>query len=211
MTPFAKSAAAVTVAALLATLVLATFFKADRRDVGAPVEMSGFIVAEPRALPDFTLVDGGGEPFTTGDFTGAWSFLYFGYTYCPDVCPMSMVEMGRIARTLADKGVADTIHYYLVSVDPQRDTPEKVGEYAAYFGPGFRGLTGTKSEIDKLTSAAGVIYEVPDEPLDDNYLVGHSSFITLLNPDGDIQAFFTVDLDGERIANEFMTILGRPH
>lgn len=170
-------------------------------------EISGFVVREPRELPAFRLVDGDGGVFDSTDFAGGWSFVYFGYTYCPDICPMSMVEMGRTARVLEQTRADLPVRFYLVSVDPDRDTPERMGDYAGYFHPSFRGLTGDAAEIGKFASAAGVVYEVPESPQDDDYLVGHSSFITLLDPHGRIQAFFTGDLDGERIAAEFQQIV----
>lgn len=192
----------------LAALAAAAILLVTRPPVSVEApEISGFVVSEPRALPSFSLLDGKGQAFRSEDFAGAWSFVYFGYTYCPDVCPTSMVEMAGIARQLDTSGFDSEVNFYLVSVDPARDTPERVGEYAAYFNPRFRGLTGEKTEIDKLATAAGAIYEVPEAPEDDNYLVGHSSFITLLDPDGRVHAFFTMPLDGERIAKEFLEIV----
>jgi len=200
---------ALTTAGLLG-LAFAVYTIMDRQAADSvPLEISGFVIDEPRALPAFTLRDGDDQAFTDNDFQGAWSFIYFGYTSCPDICPMSMVEMSRIAAAVPSDTTSEAINYYLVSVDPERDTPQRVGEYAAYFNADFRGLTGETEEIDKFATAAGVIYELPEAPVDDNYLVGHSSFITLINPQGEIHAFFTADLDGERIADDFVKILAR--
>ena len=174
-----------------------------------PLEINGFVVDDPRPLPEFSLVDGEGNAFQSGDFKGHWSFVYFGYTYCPDVCPMSLVEMAKVKRSLESDRQIDNDRYYLVSVDPGRDTPQRIGEYVRYFDPSFRGLTGESEEIDKFVAAAGAIYELPETIEDDNYLVGHSSFITLLNPDGNVHAFFTTDLDGDKLAADFRRILER--
>ncbi len=180
-----------------------------RERVEPPLEINGFVVDVPRPLPEFSLVDGEGNAFQSADFQGDWSFVYFGYTYCPDVCPMSLVEMSKIKRSLENDLRIDNDRYYLVSVDPGRDTPERIGEYVRYFDPSFRGLTGESEEIDKFVAAAGAIYELPEAIEDDNYLVGHSSFITLLNPDGNVHAFFTTDLDGDKVAADFRRILER--
>ena len=75
------------------------------------------------------------EPFRSADFAGHWSFLYFGYTYCPDVCPLTLVELASLEGQLAAERPAARIEYYLVSVDPQRDTPARLREYVAYFDP----------------------------------------------------------------------------
>jgi protein SCO1/2 len=201
-------AAILLAAAGLVALAVTSWFAINLRNE-APLEISGFVTSEPRPLPDFTLLDGNGEAFGSRDFAGTWSFVYFGYTYCPDICPMSMVEMARIADALAQRSVDVPVSYYLVSLDPDRDTPERMGEYAAYFDPSFVGLTGDPDEIGRFARSAGVVYELPEDTSSRDYLVGHSSFFTLLNPAGEIHAFFTGDLDGERIAGEFLQIAER--
>ena len=192
----------------LLTLALGSWFAINMRNE-PPLEISGFVASEPRALPAFELTDGSGADFNSRDFAGRWSFVYFGYSYCPDICPMSMLEMSKIADALTNGGTDIPVAYYLVSLDPERDTPERMGEYAAYFNPEFIGLTGEPEQIDLFARSAGVIYELPEDTSTDTYLVGHSSFITLLNPAGRIHAFFTGDLDGERIAAEFQQIVDR--
>lgn len=168
---------------------------------------TGYVLDAPRPLPEFELLDQHGEPFSHEDFRGGWSFIYFGYTYCPDICPMSMAVLAGVRQALGEAGKAIDDRYYLVSVDPRRDTPERLGEYTAYFDPDFRGLTGDKLALDTFTRAAGVVYQVPDAPADEDYLVGHSSTITLINPDGAIQAFFTPPLEAEPIARDFEAIV----
>lgn len=168
-------------------------------------EIAGFVLSEPRTLPAFTLIDDGGEAFGADDFRNTWSFIYFGFTYCPDICPMSMAVLASVKQRLEARDVDD--HYYLVSVDPRRDTPERMQEYVRYFDPDFRGLTGPVEELDRFASAAGIAYEVPEQPQDENYLVGHSSIVTLINPDGNIQAFFTAPFDAEQVVADFDRIL----
>jgi protein SCO1/2 len=167
----------------------------------------GYVLDAPRPLPAFELVDQDGQVFTQDSFKGDWSFIYFGYTYCPDICPMSMAELARMRDELGSfsDGLAD--QYYLVSVDPRRDSPERLKEYVAYFNPEFKGLTGDKPALDTFTRAAGVVYQVPDAPADADYLVGHSSTITLVNPDGAIHAFFTTPLEAGPIARDFKAIV----
>lgn len=167
-------------------------------------EIAGFVLGEPRALPAFTLIDGDGNPFRTEDFRNAWSFVYFGFTYCPDICPMSMAVLANVKRRLEERNIDD--HYYLVSVDPRRDTPDRMQEYVRYFDPDFRGLTGPADELGRFATAAGIVYEVPEQPQDENYSVGHSSTVTLINPDGNIQAFLTEPFDAEQIAADFVRI-----
>jgi protein SCO1/2 len=194
------------VGAFVAGIVVSVMLGRQTEAPPAPAaDETGYVLDQPRALPDFTLVDQDGQPFGPQDFRGHWSLVYFGYTYCPDICPMSLAEMARVKQVLAEQGgapegeMADA-RYYLVSVDPRRDSPERLREYVAYFDPAFRGLTGDKAALDAFTRAAGVVYQVPDNPDDDEYLVGHSSTITLLNPDGRIHAIFTTPLEAGAIA-----------
>src|SRR5688572_258963 len=121
--------------------VTAWLFIAARKP--ARPEIGGYVLATPRELPAVELVDERDAPFRAGAFAGHWSFLYFGYTYCPDVCPLTLVELAELKKLLAANGVAESTRYYLVSVDPERDTPERLREYVAYFDSELRGLTGT--------------------------------------------------------------------
>jgi len=179
------------------------------RTPAAPLEISGYVLERPRPISPFTLLDADGAGFTNESFEGSWSFLYFGYTYCPDVCPLSLLELAKVKETLAREQPAVEAHYYLVSVDPGRDTPARIREYVAYFDPAFRGLTGEPAEIDKLARAAGAIYLVPPSTAGEPYLVGHSSTITLIDPEGSVHAVFTTPFDAERIAADFASIVAR--
>jgi len=170
-------------------------------------EIGGLVLRETRPLPSFELLDDRGELFRESDFFGKWSFLYFGFTFCPDVCPTSMVEMSRLSRSLSHSHPEVPIQFYLVSVDPARDTPERLHEYVRYFNDSFRGLTGELSELDKLADAASVVYRLPSnvEP-GDNYDVGHSSTIVVIDPAGNVRAIFIPPLQAADLANDFAAI-----
>lgn len=169
-------------------------------------KIGGYVLDEPRALPAFDLVDNRDEPFHAEDFAGHWSFLYFGYTYCPDICPLAMLELAGVKKKLDEAGAGEDAEYYLVSVDPARDTPERIGEYVEYFDPSFRGITGRLEEIDKLAKAASVVYVLPDAKEGEPYIVGHSSTVTLIDPAGRIHAIFTEPLKADPIAEDFRQI-----
>ncbi len=147
-----------------------------------PEPTGGYVLDAPRPLPAFQLVDDRGRPFTEDDFRGHWSMLYFGFTFCPDVCPSALSVMAQVKQHMdAVEGLDD--RYYLVSVDPDRDTPERLAEYVTYFDPEFRGVTGAFDQLDIITLAAGAVYRVPEAPEDDNYLVAHSSTFTVIDPE----------------------------
>jgi protein SCO1/2 len=156
-----------------------------------PPEIGGYVLAQPRVLPAGELVAENGAPFRSSDFAGHWSLLYFGYTYCPDVCPLTLVELATLKRQLAAEGLTEPVEYYLVSVDPKRDTPARLREYVAYFDPGFRGLTGSPQALATLAAATETLFDVPEGQGADNYLVSHSSNVVLLDPQGRVHAVFT--------------------
>jgi protein SCO1/2 len=173
-----------------------------------PPEIGGYVLAEPRALPAVLLVDEPDARFQTADFAGHWSFLYFGYTFCPDVCPLALVQLANLKKLLAAELPAEQIDYYLISVDPQRDTPARLREYVAYFDPSFRGLTGATDALAQLAAATETLFVVPESQDTEQYLVSHSSNVVLLNPNGDIHAVFTPPHDSARLAADFTKVVG---
>jgi protein SCO1/2 len=176
-----------------------------------PLEIDGYLLAAPRALPAVELVDEHGEPFRPHDFAGHWSFLYFGYTYCPDVCPLTLVELAKVKRELAADGFAEPTAYYFVSVDPRRDTPERLREYVAYFDQDLRGLTGSATVLGAFAQATDTVFDVPDDSAGDNYLVSHSSNVVLLDPSGRVHAVFAAPHDPPRLVRDFTKVVARYH
>ena len=200
----ATIAAAVAALALgLGTWLVLDAFKSP------PLEIGGYVLATPRDLPAVELVDEHDEPFGPRDFVGHWSFLYFGYTYCPDVCPLTLVELTKVKLELAADGFAEPSAYYFVSVDPRRDAPARLREYVAYFDQELRGLTGSAAALATLAQATDTVFDVPDDAVGDNYLVSHSSNVVLLDPKGRVHAVFAAPHDPARLAGDFTKIVER--
>jgi protein SCO1/2 len=171
------------------------------------LDIAGIYLPDAQALDDFNLVHHGGQPFTRADFLGKWTFLYFGYTYCPDVCPLTLVELDRLQKRLAEQGADGDTAYVLVSVDPQRDTPERLREYVTYFNPKFQGATGPVDELSRLAKPLYVIYQRGSDSGDaTNYTIDHSSTISLIDPTGRPRAIFTPPQNPERMAADFLKI-----
>ena len=189
-------------------LGVVTWLALAAREPALP-EIGGHVLATPRELPAVDLVDERGAPFGPGSFASHWSFLYFGYTYCPDVCPLTLVELAKLKQALAAGGLAERTEYYLVSVDPKRDTPARLREYVAYFDPELRGLTGSAHALTTLAKATETVFDVPDPTDDDNYLVSHSSNIVLLDPDGRVHAILTPPHDPSTLAADFAKVVKR--
>ena len=147
----------------------------------------------------FTLVDGQGKTVTDRDFRGRYLLVYFGYTFCPDVCPTTLNEVAAAFDKLGPR--ADKVQALFITVDPQRDTPAVVRDYAAAFSPHIMGLTGSSEQIATAAREYRVYY-APQRTAGAgaNYTVDHSSILYLMGPDGRFIAPIRTDETGEAMA-----------
>lgn len=153
---------------------------------------------------DFTLVDKSGKTVRYADFNGKWRIVYFGYTFCPDVCPLDLQRLmqGYHAFTRAHPDLGAKIQPIFITVDPQRDTPAKMGEYTANFGPELLGLTGTPQQIKAAADAWKVYYARAQGTTPGAYLMDHSRAAYLMDPSGKPLALLPSDKDGAAVAAE---------
>jgi cytochrome oxidase Cu insertion factor (SCO1/SenC/PrrC family) len=149
---------------------------------------------EPIGGP-FALTDQAGKPRTDADFRGKLMLVYFGFTYCPDVCPTDLQQMGVAVDQLGAAGEA--VQPILVTVDPERDTPEHLAEYVPYFHARFVGLTGDAEAIRQAARQYRVYYV--KVPTADSYTVDHSAFIYLMDRNGNYLGFFPPGTSAERM------------
>lgn len=181
--------------------------EADPLDAYKITEMeSGFIYPQPQVLNDFELVDQDEQAFTKDSLKSRWTFVYSGFTNCPDICPTTLAELKKTYKILSDKGIADKVTVVLVSVDPGRDTPEKLKQYIHYFNPDFKAATGTEEALLGFTKQINVVYTpiTDEDKANKNYNVDHSSQVVLLNPDADMVAVFTSPQKGEVMGQDFI-------
>ncbi len=160
----------------------------------------------PKPLADFSLVDQRGAQFGRKELVGRWSFLFFGYTHCPDVCPATLSVLGQVQERIAKGRESPLVQTIFVSVDPQRDSPEKLAEYMAFFDSGFVGLTGDMEQIDGFTQQLGAGYMRGEETSPGNYVVNHTSAIFLIDPRARVVASFSQPHDPATIAKLFHKI-----
>lgn len=144
-------------------------------------------LSSPRPLPEFSLVDEAGAAFGRGRLEGRWSLLFFGYTSCPDVCPGVLQTMRRVMATGQREPGVDLPQVVFVSVDPQRDGPERLEEYLEFFHPAFVGLSGEAAEIAKLAASVGAFYRRRDGE-DGSRALDHSSRLFLVSPEAELFA-----------------------
>jgi protein SCO1/2 len=170
-------------------------------------KLSATVFQQPRAIQAFELLDHHGDAFTPESLRGQWSFVFFGYTHCPDVCPTTLSVLNSVATRLAD--APDAAQFVFVTVDPERDTPEVLNRYVTYFNGEFVGVTGEPAAIGELTRQLGILH-MRVEGQDDatSYLVDHTASVLLFNPEGQFQGLFSPPLDADTIAGEFLTIAG---
>lgn len=172
---------------------------------GPPALHSATALNPPRPLQGFALTGQDGNPFTLASLREHWTFLSIGYTHCPDVCPTTLATFNAVDQQTVS--AEQRPEFLFVSVDPERDTPEKLGQYVTYFNPHFRGATGEKEALKDFTGQLGLIYgRVEGENTALDYLVDHSASILLIDPLGRLAAIFSAPHDSTAIAQDFITI-----
>lgn len=155
----------------------------------------------------FTLTDQDGRKVGEKDFLGRYMLVFFGYTYCPDICPTELQVMTAALDAMGP--AADKIQPVFVSIDPARDTPEVLKAYVGNFGPRLKGLTGTPEEIAAVAKAYRVYYaKAGDQSSPDSYLMDHSSIIYLMGPDGSFVKHFTYTTDAAKLTAELKNAVG---
>ena len=157
----------------------------------------------PRELPKFSLTTHLNTSFSNQDLIGSWNMIFFGFTNCPDVCPLTLNILDQVTNELKKSSYVSRSIF--ISVDTKRDQPKKLKEYVEHFNHDMIGLTGNKEEIDNLTQSIGAIYAIADNSTD-NYLVDHSAHIFVIAPDGKMIALFSTPHDAKIITSDFKII-----
>lgn len=165
-----------------------------------------------RAIPDVTLEDHNGATFDRSRLQDHWTLMFFGYTHCPDICPMALATltatMPEIDKALPRESRQYPIQVVFVSVDPERDTPEQLKTYTTYFHPEFLGVTGPEQELATLTDALGILHvKVADPNNDQNYLIDHSASILVVNPAAELSAILSTPHSPPVIAADLATLV----
>jgi len=164
-----------------------------------------YLLQTPREIAPFRLTDQDGHPFTLDALRGKWSLLFFGFTYCPDVCPTTLAQLREFKGLMADSEFLEDTQIVLVTVDPARDTPEVLKRYLAFFDPAFVGVTGDFMTLQTFaTSLNAAFAKVPGQGED--YLVDHTANVVLVNPHGDYHGFFRAPIDPGRLKLTYQSI-----
>ena len=166
--------------------------------VDEPHDFAGTVLSNPQPAPGFTLTADSGERVSLDSYRGQVVLMYFGYTFCPDICPASLGELADATEMLGDR--AGEVQVVMVSVDPARDTPQALAEYMDYFDPTFVGLTGSESEVEAVADAYGVFYQAEEGTPATGYLVDHLASVFVIDKTGDWVEILSYGTSGEQIA-----------
>jgi protein SCO1/2 len=171
-----------------------------------PENLNGAVLDPALPAPDFSLVREDGTEFRLSAYRGKIVLLYFGYTSCPDVCPATMAEL-RQAREALSSGLADQVQVVIVAVDPDRDTPERIQQYAEHFDESFTGLSGSLGELQQIWDAYGITRTIEESRSASGYLVSHTARVYLVDKTGNLRLSFAFGTPPEDITHDLRLLL----
>jgi protein SCO1/2 len=171
-----------------------------------PPSFHGTSYNEPYPIaPQIELTKSNGETFRLSDQKGKIVLIFFGYTSCPDVCPTTLAELNLVMGDLGNK--AESVEVVFVSVDPERDTPEKIQAYVEQFNPGFVGLSGSVEELQSIWTNYGVYREKAETDSALGYIVNHTARTYLIDADGNLRLSYGFQTPVEDIVSDLKTLL----
>ncbi|MDH0749354.1 SCO family protein [Pseudomonas sp. GD03842] len=176
-------------------------------DQAALIDAGIILLPQSRSLPDMKLVDQDGQSVALDSLKGKWTLLFFGYTFCPDICPTTLAQLRQIKRELPKEAV-DQLRVVLVSVDPNRDTPQQLKTYLGYFDKQFQGMTAPVDAIQKLANAVSIPF-IPADTTQPNYTVDHSGNLAVLGPDGMQRGFIRAPLNNQKLVAQLPRLMER--
>lgn len=173
-----------------------------------PVSVPGVsILSEGRELMDFTLPSSSGDPLSLSDLRGSYALVFFGYTHCPDFCPLTLAEFKQVKTILGDD--ADNLNFLFVSVDGPRDTPETLARFLGRFDSEFIGMSGDDATLLRIGPDYGLYYERHTEEggASGNYPVDHSTASYLIDPDGKLRVIFSYSAEPDVVAENVLALM----
>ena len=189
-------------------------YTAHQKNLQKPPAVPGLMWPQPKTLQSFTTVDQDGRTFGLENLQGKWSFLFFGYTNCPDICPITLSVFNSIYEKLETMGNSENLQMVFVSVDPARDNSEQLKQYVSYFNKDFIGLGGNLEQVSELTSQMGIAFFHEPASAEGDYLVDHAASVFLVDPQGRVIAIMSAPHQAEDIIsrfNEIRTFINRQH
>lgn len=195
--------------ALLLGLLVSRVLSGDAdSQQNALIDAGVILLPHSRPLPELSMSDQNGQPVRVDQLKGKWTLLFFGYTYCPDICPTTLAQLRQITGELP-AATLEHLRVVLVSVDPDRDSPQQLKQYLEYFDKRFIGLTGPVPQIQTLANAVSIPF-IPADTRKPGYTVDHSGNLALLGPDGTQRGFIRAPLNTRKLRAQLPGLLDRP-
>lgn len=176
-------------------------------DQTALIDAGVILLPQSRNLPDLTMTNQDGQPVQIDELKDKWTLLFFGYTYCPDICPTTLAQLRQIKSELPQSSLSK-LRVVLISVDPERDTPQQLKQYLGYFDKDFVGLTATVPDIQKLANGVSIPF-IPADTRKPGYTVDHSGNLALLGPDGTQRGFIRAPFNNQKLLAQLPGLLER--
>ena len=176
----------------------------------SPQEMvnnGAVMFSTPREISAFNLIDKNSAPFTLDSLRGKWTLVFFGFTHCPDICPTTLALFNDLARNLEGSDYLADTQFVLVSLDPARDTPDKLKQYIDYFNPDFGGATGDFLQLRKFATQLNVAFrKVVTNRETGDYTIDHGGNVALVNPQGHYAGFYKPPLDANKMSITYKSV-----
>jgi protein SCO1/2 len=195
------------VALVLGLTVNKVLTSKDQGDPTVLLDAGIILLPQSRSLPELSLTNQDGQAVAVDQLKEQWSLLFFGYTFCPDICPATLAQLRQLQGQLPPETLSK-LRIVLVTVDPHRDTPEQLKKYLDYFDAGFIGLTGEEATLQKLANAVSIPY-IPADTSKENYTVDHSGNLVLIGPDGKQRGFIRAPINNTKLAAQLPGLLNR--
>lgn len=197
------------IGALLSLVVLAliALLLVSRQDTPKALQ-NATLLPEARALGPFSLIDDQGAALNRDSLRGKWTLMFFGFTHCPDVCPLTLQQLSSARSALLENGNKPLPDILLVSVDPERDTQEALAAYVAHFGDGVSGARGELPALQQLTKDVGIFFQrEPGES--DYYQVSHSAAVLLIDPEVRLHAVLSAPQQLAALVNDLPLLMSK--
>lgn len=192
--------------AIFALVIGALVSKAVNDSSSSKPETHATLITPAKSLPPFELSSTSGGVFDNSSLEGHWTLMFFGFTYCPDICPTTLATMRQLVELAQQRAGLSVPEVRFVSVDPERDTLDNLEMYVKYFNENFKAATGSHDALRRLASPLGILYAKVGPNVTgsaaEQYLVDHSASVLLLNPKGQLQAVFAMPHDVQKMLED---------
>lgn len=173
----------------------------------SPVHQALTLLPEPRPLPSFNLIDQHGGPIDEQALTGQWHLVFFGFTHCPDICPMTLQTLAAVRGRFEGEGTGRP-GVVFVSIDPARDGPDMLGDYLAYYDPDIVGITGEEAAVAEFARSMGVAVIMGETDAHGHYNVDHTTAVFLIDPEGRLAGLFRLPHRVDAMAQDLGRLIG---